>query len=158
MIVLLTVASLQQGTIVKDDLLDHLTGKWTITRQFKKRKVTGSAKGEWVLQHHYLRISMTGKPKKTAYDADVYITLEKPTQKYEIYWLDIYAGALPGSIGYGERKGDSIEFIWKDKDGTMRNTFTWYPKQKVWTSTIDQTDKDGQWSNFCVDTYRKQSH
>ena len=158
MISLLALTSLQQGTIVKDDLLNHLAGKWHLTRVAGKKttKITKSmATGEWVLQHHYMRISMKEIAKRLGYDAQVYITYEAPNKRFAIYWLDIFAGTWPGSIGYGERTGDSIVFTWKDTDGIIRNAFAWDAKKDIWTSTIDQTDKTGKWSNFCVDTYRR---
>ena len=140
---------------VQDALLDKLVGKWEITRVHKNETEINVATCEWVLDHHFMRISMRDPKDKNGYQANVYITLNSVIKKYEIYWLDTFAGSLPGSIGYGHKKGDSIVFEWKDSDGTLRNTFEWKEDAKTWTSTIDQTDENGKWTNFAIDTYRK---
>ncbi len=140
---------------VQDDLLEKLVGKWHITREFPKRKAENEATAEWVLDHHYLRIMMKDLSKPAQYEAHVYITYEAAAKRYGIHWLDVFAGSIPEMMGYGERKGDSIVFTWKDADGTLRNTFTWHPESKSWISKIEQTDANGKWSTFCTDIYRK---
>jgi len=146
-----------QDSAVKDELLDKMVGKWHITREFSNRKAENDATVEWVVDHHYLRITMKDVAVPSKYEAHVYITFEKASKRYVIHWMDVFAGSLPEQMGYGEKVGDSIVFTWKDEDGTLRNTFTWHTDSGTWTSKIDQTDKEGKWKVFCTDTYRRRS-
>ncbi|MBI1852145.1 MAG: DUF1579 family protein [Planctomycetes bacterium] len=144
-----------QDNAVHDDLLDKMVGKWHITREFSNRKAENDATVEWVIDHHYLRISMKGGEKPNLYEAHVYITFEAAAKRYVVHWMDLFAGSLPETLGYGEKVGESIVFTWKDAGGTLKNTFAWHAESQTWTSKIEQTDKDGKWSTFCTDTYRR---
>jgi len=136
-----------------DELLNKMVGNWHITRQFTKRKTENTAKVEWVLAGHWLRIDMKDVEKPSKYEAHVYITRMVSDGSYSIHWLDTYGGALPESLGVGHRDGDSIVFSFKDQDGELKNTFAWHSDSKTWTSEIEQTGTDGKWTVFCTDTY-----
>lgn len=138
-----------------DELLDKLVGKWHIERHFPNRKAENTANIRWVLDGHWLLIDMKGG-KKPAYEAHVYITRMESDGSYPIHWLDNFGGTVPEMKGLGHRDGESIVFDFTDEDSKLRNTFTWHPDLRAWTSQIDQTDKDGKWSPFCTDTYTKE--
>lgn len=153
---ILPLAMAQQQALTKDDdLLKHLVGKWRITREFPKRPAAqNDCEVTYELDGHWLKIAMKDVERPAKYEAHVYITRMVDTKQYSIHWLDSFGGTLPESLGTGTRKGDAIEFLWKDQDGDLRNTFTWHPKDKTWTSLIDQKGKEGKWTVFCTDTYR----
>jgi len=138
---------------IEDDLLEKLTGKWNINRRFANRAAENVAVGEWVLEHHYLRITMTDVIEPPKYAAHIYITYEAESKRYVIHWMDAFAGSMPEALGYGTRSGDTLVFVWKDADGVLQNTFTWHPESDTWISLIEQTDSDGNWATFCTDTY-----
>lgn len=137
----------------QDELLANMIGKWHITRHFPNRSAENTATVEWVLDGHWLRIDMEDTVKPSKYAAHVYITRMESDGSYSIHWLDTFGGTLPESLGVGHRHGDSIEFLWKDTDGELKNTFSWNAKEHSWTSKIEQTDRTGKWSVFCTDTY-----
>ena len=138
-----------------DDLLDKFVGKWRITRVFSNRTVENDAVVSWEVMHRYLRIAMVDVATPPAYEAHVYIGYEREPGRYVAHWMDCFSGSLPESIGYGARQGDSIVLEWKEGEGVLRNTFAWHPEDGTWTSTIEQTNPDGSWGTFCVDTYRR---
>ena len=140
---------------LQDPLLDNFVGNWHIDRQFPNRTAENEAVVEWVIEHRYLRIVMKDLNRPSRYEAHVYITFEQEAERYAIHWMDVFAGTMPESLGYGEKQGDSIVFTWQDADGTLKNTFTWNPGAGTWTSKIEQTDPSGAWTTFCTDTYRK---
>ncbi|MBS1724730.1 MAG: DUF1579 family protein [Armatimonadetes bacterium] len=140
---------------LQDPLLEKLVGKWHIHRAFSNRTAENVATVEWVVDHRYLRIIMRDPNKPPKYEAHVYITFEKEAKRYAIHWMDVFAGSLPETMGYGHQAGDSIVFEWKDGEGTLRNTFTWLSSSKSWTSKIEQTNKEGEWTTFCTDTYTR---
>lgn len=142
-----------QKATMHDELLQKLVGNWHITRQFSNRKAENTAKVEWVLDGHWLKIQMKDVAKPSKYEAQVFITRMESDKSFSIHWLDTFGGTLPESLGTGHRKGESIEFVWKDSDGELKNTFTWHENEKTWSSKIEQTDKDGKWNGFCTDTY-----
>jgi len=148
--------SQDQQTTRQDDLLSHMIGKWRITREFKKRTMVNTATVSWELDGHWLRIDMKDVAKPSQYEAHVYLT-RMLDGSYSCHWLDTFGGTLPESLGVGKRVGDSIVIDFKDKDGELRNTFTWHPDSKTWTSHIEQTDAKGVWTVFCTDTYKKRS-
>jgi len=143
-----------QGAAMQDELLGKLVGSWHITRQFPHRRAENTAKVEWVLDGHWLRIDMKDLVRPSKYEAHVYITKMVSDGSYSIHWLDTYGGTVPEILGVGHRDGDSIVFTFTEGDGGLKNTFTWHPEHKSWTSMIEQTGKDGKWSEFCTDTYK----
>jgi hypothetical protein len=151
----LLAIAMNEQTLKDDPLLSHFIGKWHITRVFAKRHAENTANVEWVLDGHWLRISMKDTAKPSKYEAHVYITYVVAEKKYSVHWLDTFGGTLPESLGLGIRDGNSIVCSWKDSDGELRNTFTWYPDNHTWTSKIEQTGKDGKWTTYCTDTYRR---
>ncbi len=140
---------------MRDDLLDRMVGYWRIFRQFPNRTAENTAKIEWVLADHWLRIEMTDSATPAAYGAHVYITRMKSDDSYVIHWHDTFGGTLPEVLGSGQRSGDAIVCSWKDAEGELRNTFTWNHDEDTWTSKIEQTGKDGGWTVFCTDTYTR---
>jgi len=141
--------------LMEDELLDKFVGNWRIERAFPNFVAENDAKVEWVVGHHYMRIAMWDTAVPSQYEAHVYISYERAAERYIIHWMDVYAGSAPEPLGYGKKVGDSIICEWNDNAEILRNTFAYHADTDTWTSTIEQTDKDGNWSTFCTDTYRR---
>lgn len=145
---------MNQQIFPPDELLNHMVGKWNITRKFAKREATNSAEAAWILNGHWLQITMKDTSVPPRYEAHVLITYVLADKRYSCHWIDTYGGAVPETLGIGIREQNSLVFTFTEKDGALRNTFTWHPESKSWTDKIEQTDEKGQWTLFCTDVYR----
>jgi hypothetical protein len=127
-----------------DPLVDHLAGKWVLTGKMDKGQVTHDLTAEWVLAHQYLELHEVSREKNKdgspAYQATVYIGWGAKKQIYDCVWLDDYGSISTQSLGYAKPSGDSIAFVFQDRDdpGTFHTTFTWHPKDETWSMDMDQ--------------------
>jgi hypothetical protein len=149
------IQSVPEIESMSDELLENMIGDWHITRRFSNRTAENTAQVKWVLQGHWLLITMRDLASPSKYEADVYITKMQETGRYVIHWHDSFGGTVPEVLGEGIRQGDAIAFSFKEKDGELRNTFAWHPESKTWTSHIEQTEAGKPWTVFCTDTYTK---
>lgn len=140
-----------------DSLLAKFVGDWHIARSFPSRTAENTARVDWVLDGHWLRITMKDVADPPGYEAHVYITRDRTTREYTCHWLDTFGGSVPDVLGRGQRDGDQICFTFVEEGGELRNTFAWHADNETWTSTIEQTDGAGRWTLFCIDTYSRPS-
>jgi len=141
----------------EDDLLDKLAGKWTISGSMMGRELLQECSGEWVLHHKFMRLDCreTRKPPLLGvqYESTMYVGCSSDSQRYVIHLLDIFGGG--DVLGFGSRTGQAIQFTWVSPDSVIENTFTWDAKLGVWTSSIRQKDRSGQWYIFAEKKLRR---
>jgi hypothetical protein len=149
-LLLATPAFAQQATF-QDPLVDRLAGKWVLTGRMDKGQVTHDITAEWVLAHQYLEIHEVSREKdkdgSPVYQATVYIGWDAKKQIYDCVWLDDYGSISTQSLGTAKPNGDSIAFVFQDRDdpGSFHTTFTWHPKARTWAMDMDQvTDGKAQ--------------
>src|ERR1051325_497039 len=139
----------------KDELLDNLVGDWKLTRQMRARTVQNTVRAEWVLNHQFLRIYMKDVATPAQYEAMVFVGYDNASDRYVVHWIDIFGGRFSETLGYGQRDGASIKFIFEYPDGPFHNTFTWNPAEKTWTFLMEHKNKEGKWTTFATDTMRR---
>ncbi len=128
------------------DLLDHLAGRWVLQGTIAKKQTTHDVDADWVLAHHYLRIREVSRelnPDGTPqYEAAVYVGWDEPAAQYTCAWLDVYSGSFM-SIGAGKRSGDTIPFVFKDREPGegFRTTFVYHPAADTWDWAMDNDRK-----------------
>jgi len=128
-------------------LLDHLAGHWVLKGTIAHQQVTHDIDGEWVLDHHYLRIHEVSREKnargKPTYEALVLIGWNEAPKQYACAWLDVYGGLAPVSIGVATPKENEIPFVFKDDKGSISitNDFLYHPASDTWEWQIDNVDK-----------------
>jgi len=137
-----------------DDLLEHLTGDWKLSRRIRQQLVENQVHVEWILNHQFLQIHMKDIQTPSEYEALVHIGYEHEHQRYVIYWLDTFGGRF-SEKGYGTRHGQSLRFVFQYPDGLLHNTFTCNAEDHTWHSLIEQQDKQGQWSVFAEDRLQR---
>ena len=143
---LLATPALAQQATFKDPLVDHLAGKWVLTGQMDKGQVTHDFSAEWVLAHQYLEIHEVSREKNKdgspVYQAIVFIGWDAGKQIYDCVWLDDYGSISTQSLGTAKPNGDSIAFVFQDRDdaNSFHTTFTWRPKDKTWAMNMDQVN------------------
>ena len=154
--VCLMPAMAQQPTF-RDDLLDHLAGKWVLTGEIAHRKTTHDISAAWVMNHQYLQMRETSHEKNADgspfYDATVYVGWDEPTKQYVCVWLDDYGDISTQSLGHAVRLGNSLPFVFVDVGdaGKFHTTFTYRPDSNSWTMDMDQ-GLDGKLAPFARTT------
>jgi hypothetical protein len=139
----------------QDELLENLTGNWKLTRQIRGRTVENTVKVEWVLNHQFLLVHMKDVNTPAMYEAMVFIGYDNTSDRYVAHWIDVFGGRFSETIGYGQRSGNSIKFVFEYPDGPFHNTFTWKPETKSWSFLGQQKDKLGKWGVFAEDTLKR---
>lgn len=143
----------QQATF-NDPLVDHLAGKWVLTGQMDKGPVTHDISAEWVLAHQYLEISEVSREKNKdgspVYQAKVFIGWDAGKKIYDIVWLDDYGSISTQSLGYAGPNGNSIAFVFRNRDdaGGFHTTFTWHPENGTWAMDMDNVTPAGKIQPF----------
>ncbi len=135
----------QQPTF-HDALLDHLAGRWVLQGTIAKKPTTHDVEAEWVMAHQYLRIHEVSRelnPDGTPqYEATVYVGWDEPAARYTCAWLDVYGGSFM-SIGNAKRSGDTIPFIFQDREPGegFRTTFVYHSAADTWDWIMDNESK-----------------
>jgi Protein of unknown function (DUF1579) len=112
-------------------------------------------KAEWVLNHQFLRLHMKDVKVPAAYEAMVFIGYDNTSDRYVAHWIDVFGGGFSETLGYGQKTGNSIKFVFEYPDGPFHNTFTWSPAAKTWTFLGEMKDDAGTWRIFAEDILRK---
>ena len=140
-----------QPAPVKDPLLESLTGAWVLRGTIAGRETTHDVVAEWVLGHQYLQIHEVslerdgkGRPQ---YEAIVLVGWDAVSREYQCLWLDSTGGGglAAQAIALGKRAGDTIPFLFRERDGTVsfNNTFAYDTAADSWTWRMDNV-KDGK--------------
>ncbi|HUO14375.1 MAG TPA: hypothetical protein VMX38_05255, partial [Verrucomicrobiae bacterium] len=146
LVAFLSSFAVAQQPPVNSPLLGHLTGKWVLDGMIAGKNVTHDVDGEWVLDHHYVRIHEVSREKtdkhKPQYEALIMIGWNEESKQYACAWLDVYGGLSPLSIGIGTPKENEIPFVFKDEKGnvSLTNDFVYEPKRDTWEWRIDNID------------------
>jgi hypothetical protein len=141
-----------QQSVLEDQLLNSLTGKWVLSGTIRKTKTTHDVEIQWVLNHQWVQIHevsrerLASDPAKPQYEAIVMIGWDANKQQYVVYWTDVYGGGF-SLRGYAERKASSIPMVFKADDGNFYTTFTYDDKSKSWRWDMDN-EKDGKRQEF----------
>ena len=141
--------------IFKDELLENLVGEWKLSRQIRGRTVENTVQVDWVLNHQFLRIHMKDVQTPASYEAMVFVGYDNTSDRYVAHWIDVFGGRFSETLGYGQRSGNSISFVFEYPDGPFHNTFTWNPADKTWTFLAEQKNKEGKWTTFAEDKLRR---
>ena len=143
-----------QSRIFHDELLENLVGDWQLTRKIGGRTAANVVKAEWVLNHQFLLIHMKDVNTPATYEAMVFIGYDNTSERYVAHWIDVFGGRFSETLGYGQRSGNNIKFVFEYPDGPFKNTFTWRPETKSWICLLENKDGKGNWKVFAEDTLK----
>jgi hypothetical protein len=135
----------QQPTL-RDSLLDCMTGQWVLQGQIAGKETVHDIDAEWALNHQFVRIHEVSREKneksEPEYQADVYIGWDDSTKEYVCFWIDVWGGASPESIGRAKRDGNDIAFLFCDKNGKVKfhTTFSYDNSLGIWQWMMDNDD------------------
>jgi hypothetical protein len=139
----------------QDSLLDQLTGDWTMAGRVRGRPATYTFHAEWVLNHQFLELRMRDVVEPPAYQAAVYLGYDNASDRYVSHWLDNFGGRFSETLGYGQRDGSAIRFVFEYPDGPFHTTFTWDPTNRGWTLLMEDRGAGGIWQEFASYTLRR---
>lgn len=144
-----------RNRLFRDEFLDNLTGDWELSRKIRGQTVKNSAQVEWVLNHQFIRVHMKDVVRPPRYEAMIFVGYDNTSERYVVHWIDVFGGRFSETIGYGQRSGNSIKFVFEYPDGPFHNTFTWNPETKTWVFLGEQKDAAGKWKVFAEDSLRR---
>lgn len=138
--------------IFEDSFLDSLVGSWELTGKMGAHELVQDVTAEWVLNHHFLRIDYretAEKPVGTVrYEGVAYVGYNNVTHRYVMHLLDVWGGRYSETLGYGEREGDTIRFVFDYPDGLFHLLLTRRPGEQTWEMLLLRRAADGGWSTF----------
>jgi hypothetical protein len=140
---------------LQDAFLDGLVGDWQVVRTMKNRTAENTVHADWVLNHQFLRLHYRDVATPSKYEALVFIGYDNAGKHYVVHWIDVFGGHFSQTLGSGKRDGNALAITFDYPDGEFRNTFTFAPQERTWTSLMRQKDKKGEWSAFAEDHFRR---
>jgi hypothetical protein len=136
----------------RDDLVDHMVGKWKLSGQITGRDAHHEVEAQWVLNHQFLQIqekTEAGAPSsEKPYGAIWFLGYDPVSERYVLHLIDVFGGRFSETLGYGTRDGNSIRFVFEYSDGPFHTTYRWRPEANTWQWLMEQKNKDGKWTNF----------
>ncbi len=140
---------------LQDAFLDGLAGDWQVVRLMKNRTTENTVRAEWVLNHQFLRLHYRDMATPSKYEAMVFIGYDNAGKHYVVHWIDVFGGHFSQTLGSGKRDGNALAITFNYPDGEFQNTFTFAPKERTWSSLMRQKDKNGEWSTFAEENFRR---
>jgi hypothetical protein len=132
----------------QDSLFGRLAGSWTMTGPVHGQPATYALRAEWVLNHQFLRLEMRDVTEPPSYQAHVYIGYDNTSSRYVAHWLDAFGGRWSETLGYGQRSGTAVEFVFEYPDGPFHTTFTLDLQSGTWSVLMRDRGPDGSWREF----------
>ena len=111
--------------------------------------------GEWLrcsADHQFLQIHEVGATNPATgqleYEALPTIGFDNASDRYVAHWLDVFGGRFSETLGYGQRVGNQINFVFEYPDGPFHTDFVWKPRTTTWEWHLSQKDASGKWAPF----------
>lgn len=143
MIVLLTPVAAQQTTSTPT-LFEHLAGHWVLRGAIDGKPAIHDVDADLVLNRGYVRLHEVSREKDAkgapAYEAFVFVSIDKSTGVYNCLWLDNTSNAgLSGTgIAHGKPDGNSIPLtFFPGTAQTFHTTFVYDPASDSWKWLMD---------------------
>lgn len=125
-------------------LFDHLAGTWVLRGTIDNKQTTHDVDAQLVLHGGYIRLHEVSREKDAkggpAYEAIVFISVDKKTGVYTCLWLDNTGngGLTADGFGHGTPSGNSIPFLFKTAAGSVfHTTFIYAPANDAWQWKMD---------------------
>ena len=124
-------------------LFDRLVGRWVLNGQIAGQTTTHDVDAEFVLDRGYVRLHEVSREKKEggapAYEAIVFISVEKASGDYLCLWLDSTSneGLRGDAIGRATPVGNNLPFKFKVGKEVFHTTFIYDPENDSWRWTMD---------------------
>ncbi len=136
-----------QQPMLKDPLLDAMTGDWVLKGRIGGRETVHDIGVDWVLGHQYVCIRETSREMDSsghpAYEAHVYVGWDQAASEYVCVWLDVWGGVSAQSIGRAKPHGDEMPFVFRDTSNAIvfHTTFIYDRTARTWRWVMDNEDQ-----------------
>ncbi|HEY4323911.1 MAG TPA: hypothetical protein VGN20_07985 [Mucilaginibacter sp.] len=127
------------GGQFRDDLLDHLVGKWDVTSTAHGSPFTGDLQATWVLNHQYLHIHSMSREIipwwHVRMEYEVFVGYSHINKRYVVQGMSIEGLDYDPSEGfcYGHRNGNEFKTVAKfGVDSLIVQRYTWEPASGSW--------------------------
>jgi len=127
-----------------ESLFAHLTGRWVLRGTIAGQQTTHDVEAAFVLNGEYIQLHEVSREKdakgRPQYDAIVLFAVDTITGEHAALWLDNTASALfpPEGVGRGKPVGDSIPFIFRERNGDVfHTTFVYSRRDDSWQWIMD---------------------
>jgi hypothetical protein len=123
------------------DLFDKLVGQWDLAGRMGEIPLRQAVVGRWILGNLFVEVScrsvLPAPAGQQPYEAVYHIGYNAEHARFVMHLPDTFGVALSGTMGIGERQGNSIPCQFIDADGDpFMNTFTWHPDKGAWTFEV----------------------
>jgi hypothetical protein len=124
--------------LFRDDLLDHLVGKWNITSFAHGSPFTATMDADWVLNHQYLHIHFKGNEVVPWFgipmEYEEYIGYNHNQHRYVVYGASIEGSDDFEGFCYAFRHDNELKLMQKvnTADKTVIQRMTWEPESGSW--------------------------
>jgi hypothetical protein len=146
----------------RDDLVDHMIGKWKLAGQVMGRDAHHDVDAEWVLDHQFVRIhektSADAPAAEKRYEAIWFLGFDQVSERYVLHLLDVFGARFSETLGYAARDGNTLRFVFEYPDGPFHTTYQWSPEKDAWQWLMTQKDKNGKWTAFGDFTLTRSPH
>ena len=107
-------------------------GNWDLKGIIGNRPIANNFSAQWVLNHQFMELNLIDTVKIPTYTAKVFIGYDCVSERYIVHWIDNFGGRFSEILGYGQQKGNSIEFRFEYADGPFINKFIYNNKKDTW--------------------------
>ncbi len=76
------------------------------------------------------------------------IGYDHTSERYVAHWMDIYGGRFSGTLGYGVRSENQIEFVFEYGDGPFRSVFRRLADKNQWQWLMTTKNNHERWLEF----------
>jgi len=132
----------------EDELLNKLAGQWDLTGKIGNRPVENNFSAQWILNHQFIELNFVDVASPPSYIAKVSIGYDCISERYVVHWLDNFGGRFSETLGYGIKKGQTIEFRFEYPDAPFINKFTYDNKNDSWHLHMTTKNDKGEWIVF----------
>lgn len=122
----------------RDELLDHLVGKWDITSFAHGSPFTATMEAEWVLHHQFLHVRFKGNEVVPWFgvpmEYEEFIGFNHKQNRYVVGGFSIEGSDDFEGFCYAAREGNGLKLLQKSNDGakTVVQRMIWEPGSGSW--------------------------
>ena len=145
----LSAAALADTRESRDPYLGQLAGQWDMLATVPGKPAWHQhGEGRWVLEHGWLLLHIIDLGHPPAYEASVYLGLDRKAGDYIAHWLDRFGAAGARVVGSGRREGQKLVLLFPYAEGAFRDTLVVAADGNSATLLLESQEKDGSWSTF----------
>jgi hypothetical protein len=148
LVAVLAMAQDKTSQSFQDDLLDHLQGNCDVTGMVHGNRSRQTLQAEWVLHHQFLRVDQKSMEDVAGmdmpYEGVFFIGYDNTDKRYIAHLMNVFGGRDSETLGYGEREGNKIRFLFKGPKGSVVEEFILEAQSKEWNLVSWANAPDGK--------------